>query len=50
MVEQENNVEYGGRVDGTQLEVEEKSRPQKETSPLKKIEQETRIGSIADSD
>ena len=49
-MEQENNVEYGGRVDGTQLEVEEKSHPQKETSPLKKIEQETRIGSIADSD
>lgn len=50
VVEQENHVEDGGQVDGTQLEVEEKSRPQKETLPLKKVEQETRVGSIADSD
>ena len=49
-MEQENNVEYGGQVDGTQLEVEEKLRAQKETSPLKKVEQETRSGSIVDAD
>lgn len=49
-MEQENNVEYGGRVDGTQLEVEERPCPQKEPSPLKKVEQETSIGSIVDAD
>lgn len=49
-MEQENNVEYGGRVDGTQLEVEEKPCPPKEILPLEKIEQETRIGSIVDAD
>ena len=49
-MEQENHVEDGGRVEGTRLEVEEKPCPPQETPPLEKIEQETRVGSIADSD
>lgn len=49
-MEQENHVEDGGQVDGTRLEIEEKPRAPKETLPLEKIEQETRVGSIADSD